>query len=207
MDLPDSSVDVVVSTAAIHHNAFNYHLHKIFQVMKPGSVFVNGDWHVDLWHDPVYLFHTLHLKLFDDQDVFYEFLKEIDKVYSNFGITVDFTSASVFTKPIAIEKANQGIVEFWLAVNDLFKEESVRQDSKLFAPILYLEAHEPIENRLKNLKKAGFEVDPVMVRMAFKKYPRTFNNVKAGNVWKLGNKEKNGDLNAVMLVYKPKTKI
>lgn len=50
--LHDGSVGLAVSNAAIHHNAFNYHLEAIQRVLEPGGTFINGDWNDSISHSP-----------------------------------------------------------------------------------------------------------------------------------------------------------
>ncbi len=54
--------DIVVSTAAIHHNSFlRQALRNVYEHMHPGAFFINGDWNISLWDDPISFINHFYL--------------------------------------------------------------------------------------------------------------------------------------------------
>lgn len=144
---------IIISSASIHHNAFNYHLQAISDALGRNGIFINGDWHDSLSHHPARIYPLLRelgaskeklAKFAEFFDVTAEKMRKADGGLSGQAIS-----------------ANNQIFSFWAATGAIFAR------SRKECPIYFLEAHEPWTSRHANLRENGFCTEPAKLRMAF----------------------------------------
>lgn len=166
------SADLAISNASVHHNSFNSHLLEINRVLKPGTPFINGDWHNSMWETPARTYWLLYLlqnldnlkletKVLDfvggkTKEIRIENeIAELKEFRKYFSLGDEKTLLQAFGTDCTKEReANAGIIKFWLEVGRLFSGKCKR------SPIFFLESHERISKRLENLKNACFVFDP-----------------------------------------------
>jgi len=164
-----SSVDLVISNGAIHHNAFNRHLPEISRVLKPMAPFINGDWHNGMWERPERVYWLIYLiKNCEDEMLKSKILHHITS-NSPFPTIEEFPELREFKRLFGLSKketttafwgcsegecrADVGIMKFWIEVARLFSKHKKK------SPILFMEAHERVSRRKDNLLDAGFVFD------------------------------------------------
>ena len=167
--LKRGSIDVAISNAAIHHNAFNYHLKALHSAIerKTGQ-FISGDWHDSMWHSPerAYWMIAAMSRLNDQEkiDAILGFIKngkmsenykesrEAKEFREYFGIDIEHMGDPFSQLSVRERKANAGIFRFWISVGKAFSDRNEK------SPIFMIEAHEPVSKRVENLNAAGFDV-------------------------------------------------
>ncbi|MCC7569850.1 class I SAM-dependent methyltransferase [Candidatus Micrarchaeota archaeon] len=223
IDVDPNSINIVISNAAIHHNAvLDRSLRRIAETMKEGAMFVNGDWHNDVWHDPIEFAVKLYPKLLslegNDLDSFFKGYFELFAEGSRPSMFLDMYMQTSLNKSFyefalkfcelyphtkAQKIADDQIIQFWVSVNNEFKKESENRGEKVTATIDTLESHEPIPQRKRTMAVSGIETDSIKVQEMFQHLKRTGKYVEKGNVHRMIETPQGiSDLAAVMVAGK-----
>lgn len=138
-------VDVVISSAALHHMSFPKYLDDLYRLMKDDAVLVTGDWHNSLLRHPANLINIIRA-LGAERSA-------IEDLELMFGIKADDASRVEKGLPPSQRKANKDFHRFVIALgNEMGK---LGSSSK----IAFLEALNTVDVRAKEMNNAGIVTD------------------------------------------------
>jgi ubiquinone/menaquinone biosynthesis C-methylase UbiE len=161
---PDGSVDLIISSAALHHCSFPDHFDQMYRVLKDNGVLIIGDWHNSLFSNPANLINLLR-RLGANKD-------RLDAFQNLFNVSED--DATAFSESLKSEEriANILFANFIVAMSNELK--GVKQESRL----CFLEALVSVEKRAEDIKRSGIVMDSGELGARFKGLKRVAGSMK-----------------------------
>lgn len=158
----DGKVDMVISSAALHHMPSDNYLKDIYRKTAPDGVMVMGDWHHSVFSHPAMILPLLSAKGYTDNGV---------AAYKRFfGIKEGDFERIEKQLTLSEREDNAAVIRFLAALADC-KREVPGADFHFF------EATESFRERKAKLAAAGFEIDMEELRQKHRGFLRLTSNI------------------------------
>ncbi len=144
--IEDGSVDLITATASIHHHA-KIPFEKYKNAQKQGGFTVIGDWHNSVWEHPYRAYELL--RRFPPTPYREVMLQKWLEWYPNAQKQIPEPENP------ADRKANQDIMNLWLAYERLLREHEEFGRNAIWP----LEGHRSVERYVNDMRAVGFETD------------------------------------------------
>lgn len=156
--------DLIVSNAVFHHMTFPTYLRRIYEKLADDGVAVMGDWHTTIWQYPAFVVPIL-VDLGMEGPRLEEFktrfcIREQDREQYEKALRKDQAAA------------NKAMYEFERFLGEEFQGLEPKER------LLFLEAHESLEDRLGKMRESGFCVDMDELREKHNGFVRMKRNIK-----------------------------
>ena len=157
-------VDVVISSAALHHLSFPTYLPQLNRLMKDNAVLVSGDWHNNLLRHPANLVNIIRALGAEKC--------AIENLELMFGIKADDSSRVERNLPPSQKKANRDFHKFVVALGNEMGR--VGNSSK----IAFLEALNIVDVRAQEMNDAGIVTDLSELRASHRGFMKMDRNIR-----------------------------
>jgi len=163
-------IDMVISSAALHHMSFPTYLSRLRERLAEDGVMVIGDWHNNLFTIPLNIINLLR-ELVDDDDAAEPCLRQLKILLR--------------ARDEDERHFNQSLSEPQRTANDMFQRyvaslgrEIKPYRQRLVSKPCFIEALESVEDSMQKLKEHGFEIDINELRKSHRGFARIDRNIR-----------------------------